>query len=77
MNECKGKCSFTVCGEKQDAVAGTHTSATREAEAGEALEPKASPDNIVSLSQKGEKYKRKKIVYTRPWVQSLAMQNFF
>lgn len=58
-------------------MVGTHTSATRGAEAGEALEPKASPDNIVRLSQEGEKYKRKKIEQTRPWVQSLAMQNFF
>lgn len=73
----KGKCSFTICGKKQETVVGTHTSATREAEAGEALELKASPDNIARLSQKGEKYKRKKIVYTRPWVRSLAMQNFF
>lgn len=46
---------------KQGTVIGTHTSATRGAEAGEALEPKASPDNIVRLSQEGEKYKRKKI----------------
>lgn len=58
----KGKCSFTVCRKKQGTVAGTHTSAIRGTEAGEALEPKASPDNIVRLSQKGEKYKRKKTV---------------
>lgn len=58
----KGECSFTVCGKKQGTVVGTHTSATRVAEAGEALEPKASLDNIVRLSQEEEKYKRKKIV---------------
>lgn len=58
-------------------MVGTHTLATGEAEAGGALEPKVSPDNIVRLSQNREKYKRKKIVYTRPWVQSLAMENFF
>lgn len=58
----KGKCSFTVCGKKQGTMVGTHTSATRGAEAGEALEPKASPDNIVRLSEKGEKHKRKKTV---------------
>lgn len=47
---------------KQGTVVGAHTSATRVAEAGEALEPKASPDNIVRLSQEGEKYKRKETV---------------